>query len=86
MKMSDFDFEGLDIPPCPDNVTFGYISEDRKDELIAAVEKVSEEWVQYFTFDSPVFAAEATEKSSASALLIPMRTLLSVPTKIASEW
>lgn len=62
MNMSDFDIGGLDIPPCPDNVTFSYISEDRKEELLAAVEKVSEEWVQYFTFDSPIFVAEADGK------------------------
>lgn len=62
MNMSDFDFERLDIPPCPDNVTFGYISEDRKAELLTAVEKVSEEWIQYFTFDSPIFAAEVDGK------------------------
>lgn len=58
MNMSDFDFEKLNIPPCPNNVTFGYISENKKAELLKAVEKVSEEWVQYFTFDSPIFTAE----------------------------
>lgn len=62
MNMSDFDFDKINIPPCPDNVTFGYIDEDRKDELLTAVEKVSEDWVQYFTFDSPIFAAEMEGK------------------------
>lgn len=69
MEMSDFDFEKLDIPPCPDNVTFGYISEDRKDELLAAVEKVNEDWVQYFTFDSPVFAAEIDGKIASFCIV-----------------
>lgn len=69
MNMSDFDFEGLDIPPCPDNVTFGYISEDRKDELLTAVGKVSEDWVQYFTFDSPIFAAEIDGKIASFCIV-----------------
>ncbi|MDE6132635.1 MAG: GNAT family N-acetyltransferase [Oscillospiraceae bacterium] len=69
MNMSDFDFEELDIPPCPNNITFGYISEDRKTELVAAVKKVSEEWVQYFTFDSPIFVAE-TDGKIASVCIV----------------
>lgn len=78
MNMSDFDFEGLDIPPCPDNVTFGYISEDRKAELLTAVEKVSEEWVQYFTFDSPIFAAEADGKIASFCIVdIDVDTIIS---------
>lgn len=69
MSMSDFDFEGLDIPPCPNNVTFGYIDEDRKAELFEAVEKVSADWVQYFTFDSPIFAALADGKIASFCIV-----------------
>ncbi|MDE5742090.1 MAG: GNAT family N-acetyltransferase [Oscillospiraceae bacterium] len=69
MNMSDFDFEELDIPPCPNNITFGYISEDRKTELVEAVKKVSEEWVQYFTFDSPIFVAETDGKIASFCIV-----------------
>lgn len=60
MKMSlrDFDLNKLDIPPCTDNVSFGYIGAEDKEELCRAVSAVSPDWVQYFTFESPVLAAK----------------------------
>lgn len=62
MSLADFDSDSLDIPKCPENVSFGYISEDRRQELHEAVAKVDEDWVRYFDFGSPVFAAEADGK------------------------
>lgn len=62
MKLSDFDFDSLDIPLCPSDTEFGYISEADRDELLAAVEKVDENWVKYFTFESPIFAAKRDGK------------------------
>lgn len=53
----DFDFEKLNMPKCPSNVSFGYISSDRREELVEAVKKVDGDWAQYFTFDTPIFAA-----------------------------
>lgn len=62
MKLDNFDLAGLDIPKCPDNVTFGYIYDDRREELQKAVAAVDEDWVQYFDFRSPVFAAQSDGK------------------------
>lgn len=58
MSLSDFDLGGLDIPPCPAGTSFGYIGKDEGDALRHAVGAVDPDWVQYFTFESPVFAAK----------------------------
>ena len=62
MSLGDFDFGKLDIPTCPDGVSFGYIGKDDGDMLRRAVESVDPDWVQYFTFESPVFAAKLDGK------------------------
>ena len=62
MNLADFDYCKLEIPACPDDVTFGYLDKDKKAELIEAVEKVSPDWAEYFTMESPVFAAEKDGK------------------------
>lgn len=59
---ADLDLEDLNMPECPPNVSFDYISSDRREELIEAVKKVDDDWAQYFTFDSPIFAALAGGK------------------------
>lgn len=69
MDIGKFSLDGLDIPICPDNVTFEYISEDRREELLAAVKKVSEEWVQYFAPDSPIFTAQADGKIASFCIV-----------------
>ncbi len=58
MSLSDFDYDTLDIPACPEDVTFGYIGNEDKDSLYKAVNEVSPEWLEYFTFESPIFAAK----------------------------
>ncbi len=58
MKLSDFNYDTLDIPACPDDVTFGYIGEEDKESLYKAVNKVNPEWLEYFTFSSPIYAAK----------------------------
>ncbi len=62
MSLGDFDFDTLDIPACPSDVSFGYLPESKKDELYKAVEQVSPEWLEYFGNGSPVFAAEKDGK------------------------
>lgn len=58
MSLGAFDFEKLDIPPCSDGVSFGYIGKEEETELRKTVGAVDPDWVQYFTFESPVFAAK----------------------------
>lgn len=58
MSLKDFDPDKLDIPPCSNNVSFSYIDAEDKEELCRAVSAVSPDWVQYFTFESPVLAAK----------------------------
>ncbi|MCM1330047.1 MAG: GNAT family N-acetyltransferase [Ruminococcus sp.] len=69
MNVGGFSLDGLDIPPCPDNVTFEYISEDRREELLAAVKNVNEGWVRHFAPDSPVFAALADGKIASFCIV-----------------
>lgn len=57
LKIMTADLDERSIPKCSANVSFEYISEDRREELIEAVKKVEDDWAQYFTFDSPIFAA-----------------------------
>ncbi len=58
MKLSDFDYGKLDIPACPEDVSFGYIDGGDRESLCRAVNEVSPEWLKYFTPESPVFAAK----------------------------
>ncbi len=58
MSLKDFDSGSLDIPPCPGDVSFGYIGREDSDSLYTAVNAVDPAWIKYFTFDSPVFAAK----------------------------
>lgn len=62
MSLADFDFDKLDIPVCPENVSFGYIGEEEKEELYAAVRAVNPEWTVFFTFESPVYTAKLDGK------------------------
>ena len=63
MSLGDFDYGKLDIPPCPDGVSFGYIGKEDGDMLRRTVGSVDPDWVQYFTFESPVFAAKLDGKT-----------------------
>ncbi len=62
MKLNDFDYKNLNIPKCPENVTFGYLTDADKDDLISAVAKVDPAWIEYFGYGSPVFAAKSDGK------------------------
>lgn len=69
MSLSDFCPDRVSIPPCPPDVSFGYIDNSRREELISAVEAVDDDWVQYFDFESPIFAAQ-TEGNIAGFCII----------------
>lgn len=69
MKMSLSDFLPDSAPPCPENVTFGYIEKSRREELLSAVEAVDDDWVQYFDFESPIFAAQTEGKIAGFCII-----------------
>ena len=62
MKMALSDFSEDKIPPCPQDVKFGYCPEDRRTELREAVKRVHSDWLEYFDLGSPVFTAERDGK------------------------
>lgn len=62
MPLAEFDYDGLNIPPCPDGTVFGYVEKDGCKDLLRAVGDVDTDWVQYFTPGSPVFAARVNGK------------------------
>lgn len=62
MKTALSDFSGEKMPEFPDDVVFGYCSEDRREELYEAVKKVNPDWIEYFEYGSPVFTAERDGK------------------------
>lgn len=69
MSLSDYDCGKLDIPHCPDGVSFGYIGKEETDMLHRAVGSVDPDWVQYFTFESPVFAAKLDGKIAGFCII-----------------
>lgn len=69
MPLEDFDFEGLDIPICPDGTSFGYIEKEEHGSLLRAVEEVDADWVQYFTYGSPIFAAKLNGRIAAFCMI-----------------
>lgn len=69
MPLGDFSLEGLDIPPCPDGTSFGYIEKDEHVSLLRAVEAVDTDWVRYFTYGSPIFAAKLDGKIAGFCMI-----------------
>ena len=62
MKMELSDFSEDKTPEYPDDVKFGYCTEDKSDELREAVNQINPEWLQFFDNGSPVFTAEKDGK------------------------
>lgn len=69
MSLGDFHFRKQDIPPCPDGTSFGYIEKNEFSELLRAVEAVDADWVQYFTPESPIFAAKFEGKIAGFCMI-----------------
>lgn len=69
MPLAEFDYDGLNIPPCPVGTAFGYIEKNDYKDLLHAVGEVDADWVQYFTPESPVFAARSNGKIAGFCMI-----------------
>ncbi len=69
MPLSEFDYDGLNIPSCPAETVFGYIEKDEYNDLLRAVGEVDTDWVQYFTAESPIFAARLNGKIAGFCMI-----------------
>ncbi|MDE6598680.1 MAG: GNAT family N-acetyltransferase [Oscillospiraceae bacterium] len=69
MRSEDFASEKLDIPPCPDGVSFVFADSSDRESLLRAVEAVDTDWVQYFTAESPVLIAKLDGKTSGFCII-----------------
>lgn len=69
MPLAEFDYDGLNIPSCPAETAFGYIEKNEYNDLLCAVREVDTDWVQYFTPESPIFAARLNGKIAGFCMI-----------------
>ena len=69
MPSENFDPSKLDIPPCPDGVSFVTAESGDIESLRRAVRSVDPEWVQYFTAESPVLIAKLDGETAGFCII-----------------
>lgn len=69
MPSENFDPGKLDIPPCPDRISFVLADSGDTESLLRAVEAVDTDWVQYFTAESPVLIAKLDGETAGFCII-----------------
>lgn len=62
MPLKDVNVEELPVNLNPENITFGYCTDEEKSNLYEAVAQVDEEWVQYFKGSGSFYVAKEEDQ------------------------